>query len=407
MANTSGYKPLKTVFHASRHGHSALEKEYARRLDSPATLQWEFDVAGYPLFLVMTVELAAQLEKIWHTELRISDKWAALPGIGRQHYLLGILISEIRATNAIEGIFSTRKEIASALERPSTTAHKRFREMAGLYRSLLVPDSDRMEFPATVQQLRGLYDDLLAHEIAADDAPDGKHFRRHEVTIFDGTTTLHRAPGTEEDIEHRMDTFLRTQLSAENSLVHALVGHFMFEYTHPFYDGNGRLGRFLLAFRLLDVLPAPTAMSLSHQFSVQRAKYYSAFHQAEHSLNRGEVTFFVKAIADLIGDAQVELEESLDEKCVQFLNLEDRLEDAELSDYQKAILSILGQAFLFGPHEPVSLHEITQYMAKHWNTVRPVADELVTQGCIREVSKKPLSFELTDKAIAILGLDAA
>lgn len=105
MANTSGYKPLKTVFHASRHGHSALEKEYARRLDSPATLQWEFDVAGYPLFLVMTVELAAQLEKIWHTELRISDKWAALPGIGRQHYLLGILISEIRATNAIEGIF--------------------------------------------------------------------------------------------------------------------------------------------------------------------------------------------------------------------------------------------------------------------------------------------------------------
>ena len=92
---------------------------------------------------------------------------------------------------------------------------------------------------------------------------------------------------------------------------------------------------------------------------------------------------------------------------MQFLSLEDRLEDAELSDYQKAILSILGQAFLFGPHEPVSLHEITQYMAKHWNTVRPVADELVTQGCIREVSKKPLSFELTDKAIAILGLDAA
>lgn len=121
MASTSGYKPLKTVFHASRHGHSALEKEYARRLDSPATLQWEFDVAGYPLFLVMTVEVAAQLEKIWHTELRISDKWAALPGIGRQHYLLGILISEIRATNAIEGIFSTRKEMANSRGRGNTS----------------------------------------------------------------------------------------------------------------------------------------------------------------------------------------------------------------------------------------------------------------------------------------------
>lgn len=404
MANTSGYKPLKTVFHASRHGHSELEKEHAQRLDSPATLQWDFTVVGHPLFLMMTVELAALLERIWHTELRISEKWAALPGIGRQHYLLGILISEIRATNAIEGIFPTRKEIASALERPSTTAHKRFREMAGLYQSLLVPDSERMEFPKTVQQLRKLYDELLAHEIAAEDAPDGKHFRRQEVTIFDGTKTLHRAPGAEEDIEHRMGTFLRTQASTENSLVQAIVGHFMFEYTHPFYDGNGRLGRFLLAFRLLDVLSAPTAMSLSHQFSVQRTKYYSAFQQAEQSLNRGEVTFFVKAIADLIGDAQLELEESLDEKRVQLLNLEGRIGGAEFSDYQKAFLSILGQAFLFGPHEPVSLQEIGQYMGKHWNTVRPVARELVAQGVVREVSKKPLSFELTEKGTAILGL---
>lgn len=184
----------------------------------------------------------------------------------------------------------------------------------------------------------------------------------------------------------------------------AIVGHFMLEYTHPFYDGNGRLGRFLLAFRLLDVLSAPTAMSLSHQFSVQRAKYYSAFQQAEQSLNRGEVTFFVKAIADLIGDAQLELEESLDEKRVQLLNLEGRIGGAEFSDYQKAFLSILGQAFLFGPHEPVSLQEIGQYMGKHWNTVRPVARELVAQGVVREVSKKPLSFELTENGTAILGL---
>ena len=145
-------------------------------------------------------------------------------------------------------------------------------------------------------------------------------------------------------------------------------------------------------------------MSLSHQFSVQRAKYYSAFQQAEHSLNRGEVTFFVKVIADLIGDAQVELEESLDEKRVQLFNLEDRLGGAEFSDYQKAVLSILGQAFLFGPHEPVSLQEIARYMGKHWNTVRPVAGELVAQGVVREVSKKPLSFELTEKATTILGL---
>lgn len=89
---------------------------------------------------------------------------------------------------------------------------------------------------------------------------------------------------------------------------------------------------------------------------------------------------------------------------MQLLNLEGRIGGAEFSDYQKAFLSILGQAFLFGPHEPVSLQEIGQYMGKHWNTVRPVARELVAQGVVREVSKKPLSFELTEKGTAILGL---
>ncbi|WP_411197372.1 Fic family protein [Schaalia turicensis] len=33
-------------------------------------------------------------------------------------------------------------------------------------------------------------------------------------------------------------------------LVNALIGHFMVEHTHPFYDGNGRFGRFLLALNL-------------------------------------------------------------------------------------------------------------------------------------------------------------
>lgn len=78
MASTTGYKPLKTVFHASRHGHSELEKEHAQRLDSPATLQWDFTVAGHPLFLMMTVELAALLERIWRTALRFSDNRAAV-----------------------------------------------------------------------------------------------------------------------------------------------------------------------------------------------------------------------------------------------------------------------------------------------------------------------------------------
>ena len=34
------------------------------------------------------------------------------------------------------------------------------------------------------------------------------------------------------------------------ALFSAIAAHFMVEYTHPFYDGNGRLGRYLLVAHL-------------------------------------------------------------------------------------------------------------------------------------------------------------
>ena len=43
----------------------------------------------------------------------------------------------------------------------------------------------------------------------------------------------------------------------------ALLCHFLFEHIHPFYDGNGRTGRYLLALHLSEPLSQPTVLSLS------------------------------------------------------------------------------------------------------------------------------------------------
>ena len=46
-------------------------------------------------------------------------------------------------------------------------------------------------------------------------------------------------------------------------LIRAVAAHFIFEYTHPFYDGNGRTGRYLLALDLRQVIAPYASLALS------------------------------------------------------------------------------------------------------------------------------------------------
>lgn len=60
-------------------------------------------------------------------------------------------------------------------------------------------------------------------------------------------------------------------------LVQAALLHYQFETIHPFLDGNGRLGRLLIVFFLVerDRLPAPL-LYISPYFESRRPDYYAA-----------------------------------------------------------------------------------------------------------------------------------
>ena len=108
-------------------------------------------------------------------------------------------------------------------------------------------------------------------EIAAEDELDGELFRAATVTITDGQRQVHRGVESEAAIHQLLNEFLATVNSAEeNRLIRILASHFMFEFVHPFYDGNGRMGRFLLSVALREALSTATALTISRQLAEVR-----------------------------------------------------------------------------------------------------------------------------------------
>lgn len=73
--------------------------------------------------------------------------------------------------------------------------------------------------------------------------------------------------------------------------VRMAIGHAHFEAVHPFSDGNGRVGRMLLALQMVlhDVLP----LYLSGFIESQRHEYSKALQQAQKKLNYGPMVEFI------------------------------------------------------------------------------------------------------------------
>jgi Fic family protein len=53
-------------------------------------------------------------------------------------------------------------------------------------------------------------------------------------------------PPSREAVRDLMPAFFELLREEENPFVRVVLGHFVFVYIHPYIDGNGRIGRFLM-----------------------------------------------------------------------------------------------------------------------------------------------------------------
>ena len=53
-------------------------------------------------------------------------------------------------------------------------------------------------------------------------------------------------PPNKDAIRDMMPALFDLLMEEENSAVRVVLGHFIFVYIHPYFDGNGRMGRFIM-----------------------------------------------------------------------------------------------------------------------------------------------------------------
>ena len=162
-------------------------------------------------------------------------------------------------------------------------------------------------FPLSLRLLREVHSHLLAKGRGADKEPG--EFRRSQNWI--GGTRPGNAmfvpppPQRVAECMGALELFLHDQPEATPPLLKAALAHVQFETIHPFLDGNGRLGRLMIALLLCEkkVLREPM-LYLSLFFKTHRPAYYELLNRVRTDGDwEAWLDFFAEAVAVTAGQA--------------------------------------------------------------------------------------------------------
>ncbi len=156
------------------------------------------------------------------------------------------------------------------------------------------------DFPLSNRLIRELHGILLRSGRGSEKLPG--EFRRSQNWIGgsrpDNAVYVPPPHTAVEDCMAQLERFLHAEDDGISTIVRAGLAHAQFESIHPFLDGNGRVGRLLIAFVLHQsgVLRQPL-LYLSLYFKQHRARYYDLLADLRHSGDwEAWLAFFVEGV---------------------------------------------------------------------------------------------------------------
>ncbi|WP_314327411.1 Fic family protein [Fusobacterium pseudoperiodonticum] len=408
------YEKLIKLYYKKKN----IDEEYIKRIENPAILITELKInpmkkgnkildKEYNLFYVNLLEHTLLQEKIMENSKKIISlsNPNKFPQIAIKEIINKILSNELDKTNKIEGIETIKSEIYYSLkdDKKSSKKNNKLEGIVKKYKDIMEKNFKDTQHIDNLSSFRKIYDEMFeGFEKSGNYKLDGKYFRKNTVKVINGLgNTIHIGVNGEEAIEKNIEDLIQFMNRKDIPfLIKASISHFFFEYIHPFYDGNGRFGRYLLSLYLARKLDILTAFSVSYSISKNLDDYYKSFVEVEDVNNYGEITFFVENILKTIKNGQEMIIELLNDSVMRFKHSMEILDELtkELSEKENIILQIYLQNYLFNDFEELTNVELTSIIGDlTQQTINKYTQELEKKGYLVKIKQRPLTYSLSEK----------
>ena len=211
-------------------------------------------------------------------------------------------------------------------------------------------------------------------------------FRYSQNWIGGQGSTIRNAryiPPNPEDMQTAMSD-LEKYMNGDDSLdplIQAALIHYQFETTHPFLDGNGRVGRLLITLFLMEkgILSRP-ALYISYFLKMNRIEYYDRMTQVRKTGDYEQwVMFFLQALSDSAGDAI---------QTIDALTALHNQSVAKLGAFSKRQQTNLFKLFAYIETNPIlDIQKTAAALGLSYNTVSKMVTILVDEGILRQTDK--------------------
>ena len=358
----------------------------------------------FELYYVPTEAMLLKLETIQENDRLLQALGEALPGVARERFLYDMISEELYSSNEIEGVVSSKHEIAEStrlIAQGRTPAKPRMHSMIQSYLKLREGSLKR---PEKAKDIRMIYDFITQGEIDEGNLPDGEIFVAEGADVCGSGygKILHSGVyGEKNIIEHIERLLALLQDETLPLLVRLAVGHYYFGYIHPFYDGNGRTSRFITSLYLSEAFSIYTAYSFSNGCRIEYKRYLELFDKTNKFNSFGEMNFAIDTFLDILIAGQESVMMALEDKHALLGQASEAIEeDAWLQDNEVArgILYLFCQAYFF-TDGILSKNDVVAIQQEHRAklSVKKISDTLGAleeKGYIIKTKQKPIEYTL-------------